>query len=285
MATALTIAGSDSSGGAGIQADLKSFAAFGVYGLSAITAVTAQNTERITRSLVLPPDLVRAQIDAVVGDVGADATKIGMLGTAPIVAVVAEAIERHGLANIVLDPVLVSTSGDRLLDDWGTEELRRRLVPLARVVTPNLAEAEVLTGIRGSGEGGAARTAFAGLFQATQKGRQGQRLEYEAFEPLALKVFEQIEHEVREHWPAAGLGIHHRIGPLDVGEASVVIVAATAHRADAFHACRYAIERVKQIAPVWKHEFFEDGDAWVEGATADPHDAQARDAALARACA
>src|SRR5206468_683471 len=102
--------------------------------------------------------------------------------------------------------------------------------------------------------------------------------------PLALKVFGQIDAEIGEHWPGAILALHHRIGRLHIGEASVAIVVGTPHRAEAFQACRYAIERVKQIAPVWKHEFFDDGDAWVEGAVADPEDATARAEALTRAC-
>jgi molybdopterin synthase catalytic subunit len=137
---------------------------------------------------------------------------------------------------------------------------------------------------RAIGEGCGGIASFVGVVRGTHRGRPVRRLEYEAFEPLAIKVFRRIEEEVREQWPDASLGLHHRVGPLEVGEASVVVVAATAHRAEAFQACRYAIERVKQIAPVWKHEFFEDGDAWIEGATADPEDANARHEALARAC-
>ena len=110
-------------------------------------------------------------------------------------------------------------------------------------------------------------------------------LEYEAFEPLAIKVFRQIADEVAEEWPGSILGLVHRTGRLDVGDASVVIVASAPHRAEAFAACRFAIERVKQIAPVWKHEFFDDGEAWVEGAVADPADPDARRAARERACA
>ena len=138
---------------------------------------------------------------------------------------------------------------------------------------------------RSHGEGCGAVASFLGVVRASHKGRRVRYLEYEAFEPLALKVFEQIAREVAEHWPGARLGVQHRVGRLDVGDASVAIVAATAHRAEAFQACRFAIERVKQIAPVWKHEFFEDGDAWVEGALADPADDGARREALTRACA
>ena len=137
---------------------------------------------------------------------------------------------------------------------------------------------------RASGEGCGAIASFVGVVRATHKGRAVRRLEYEAFDALALKTFGRIETEVSEHWPGARMGLHHRVGPLAVGDASVVIVATTPHRAEAFQACRYAIERVKQIAPVWKHEFFDDGDMWVEGAAADPDDAGARREALARAC-
>ncbi len=147
--TALTIAGSDSSGGAGIQADLKTFAAFGVYGLSAITAVTAQNTLGVLASLVLPADLVTAQIEAVAGDDSVPrirATKTGMLATAAIVEAVAAAIRELELPSLVVDPVMVATSGQRLLDDDGVRALCAELVPLAMVVTPNIPEAEILSG-------------------------------------------------------------------------------------------------------------------------------------------
>jgi len=135
------------------------------------------------------------------------------------------------------------------------------------------------------GEGTGAFASFLGVVRATHQGRAVQHLDYEAFEPLALKVFTRIEQEIAEHWPAATLGLAHRVGRLRVGEASVAIVVATPHRAQAFQACRYAIERVKQIAPVWKHEFFAGGEAWVEGAVADPEDEAARKTALATACA
>jgi molybdopterin synthase catalytic subunit len=133
-------------------------------------------------------------------------------------------------------------------------------------------------------EGCGAVTTFLGVVRATHQGRAVRYLEYEAFEPLAVKTFEQIDAETREIWPHAILALHHRVGRLAIGDASVAIAVATAHRAEAFQACRYAIERVKQIAPVWKHEFFDDGDAWVEGAIADPSDAAARQYALDRAC-
>jgi molybdopterin synthase catalytic subunit len=109
-------------------------------------------------------------------------------------------------------------------------------------------------------------------------------LDYEAYEPLAVAAFRQIADETAGRWPGARLAIHHRTGRLEIGEASVVIAAASPHRADAFSACRYAIERVKQIAPVWKHEHFVGGDVWIEGAAADPHDEAARQLAFERAC-
>ena len=147
MRTALTIAGSDSGGGAGIQADLKTFAAFGVYGTSAITALTAQNTVAVTGVHVAPAEFVVAQIEAVVSDLGCDAAKTGMLATAGIVEAVAAAIARFKLPNLVVDPVMVAKSGDHLLAAEAVDAVRRLLVPLAHVVTPNVPEAEVLTGI------------------------------------------------------------------------------------------------------------------------------------------
>jgi len=146
MRTALTIAGSDSSGGAGIQADLKTFAAFGIYGLSAITAVTAQSTRGIEAALALDADFVTAQIEAVAGDFTIDATKIGMLANAAIVEAVAAAIAELDLPLVIVDPVLVSSSGDRLLDEDGVRALCAELLPRARVVTPNIPEAELLLG-------------------------------------------------------------------------------------------------------------------------------------------
>lgn len=134
------------------------------------------------------------------------------------------------------------------------------------------------------GEGCGALCTFVGVVRATHAGRRVRYLEYEAFEPLAVKTFERIAGEIDAEWPDARVAIHHRIGRLDVGQASVVVVAAAAHRADAFEACRYAIERVKQIAPIWKREFFDGGDVWIEGATADPADERARAEAERVAC-
>jgi len=141
---ALTIAGSDSGGGAGIQADLKTFAALGVHGTSAITAITAQNTVGVTDILELPTTLVRAQIAAVVEDIGVQATKTGMLSSAAIIDTVAQAIEDYALRDLVVDPVMVAKGGAKLLRDDAVQALRERLIPLAAVVTPNLPEAEVL---------------------------------------------------------------------------------------------------------------------------------------------
>ncbi len=144
---------------------------------------------------------------------------------------------------------------------------------------------EVEREARARGEGCGALCSFVGVVRATHRERRVRYLEYEAYEPLALTVFTMIEREIAREWPGALLALHHRTGRLDIGEASVVIVVAAAHRAEAFQACRYAIERVKQVAPVWKHEFFADGDAWVEGATADPDNEQARLEARRLACA
>jgi hydroxymethylpyrimidine/phosphomethylpyrimidine kinase len=146
MKRAMTIAGSDSGAGAGIQADLKTFAAHGVYGTSAITALTAQNTRGVTGVHVVPAEFVTLQIEAVAGDIGCDAVKTGMLATAVIVEAVAAAVESLELPNLVVDPVMVSKGGDRLLADEAVHALRTTLLPLARVVTPNVPEAEVLTG-------------------------------------------------------------------------------------------------------------------------------------------
>jgi len=148
MHIALTIAGSDSSGAAGIQADLKTFAALGVYGVSAMTAVTAQNTAGITSIEALAADRVTEQIEAVAGDVTIHATKIGMLATSAIVEAVAAAISELELPMVVLDPVIASTSGTRLLDDEGIQAMLTELIPRVRVITPNLPEAEVLSGRR-----------------------------------------------------------------------------------------------------------------------------------------
>ena len=145
--TAMTIAGSDSGGGAGIQADLKTFAALGVYGTSVLTAITAQNTLGVTGIYEVPTDLIKAQIEAVVSDIGADAVKTGMLSSTEIIETVAQQVHRLGLTTLVVDPVMVAKGGDRLLREDAVEALRTKLLPLATVVTPNISEVEVLTGI------------------------------------------------------------------------------------------------------------------------------------------
>ncbi|HEV8242171.1 MAG TPA: bifunctional hydroxymethylpyrimidine kinase/phosphomethylpyrimidine kinase [Thermoanaerobaculia bacterium] len=144
----LTIAGSDSGGGAGIQADLKTFAAHGAYGMSVLTAVTAQNTLGVTAAHVLPVEIVRAQLDAVLADLGVDAIKVGMLATAAIVEAVADGLAAAPAVPIIVDPVMVAKGGASLLADDAVDALRARLLSLATVVTPNLPEAERLTGRR-----------------------------------------------------------------------------------------------------------------------------------------
>ena len=146
MPVALTIAGSDSGGGAGIQADLKTFTMLGVYGASVLTSITAQNTLGVQGIHDLPPEFVALQIDSVMSDIGANACKTGMLSNAGIVAAVADGIRRHGVRNLVVDPVMVAKGGERLLRPDAEEALIERLLPLALIVTPNIPEAEVLWG-------------------------------------------------------------------------------------------------------------------------------------------
>ena len=146
MRTALSIAGSDSGGGAGIQADLNTFQRFGVFGTTAITAITAQNTRGVMKWEAVSPELVQAQIDAVVIDLPPAASKSGMLANAAVAATVATAIREHKLRNFVLDPVMIATSGDLLLEKDAVEVIRMQLVPLATLVTPNLPEAALLSG-------------------------------------------------------------------------------------------------------------------------------------------
>ena len=150
--TVLTIAGSDSGGGAGIQADIKTISALGCYAASAITAITVQNTLGVQAVHPVPLDILRGQIDAVLSDIGADAIKIGMLHSSEVVNLVAEMIEKYQLRNIVLDPVMVSTSGHRLIEEDAVEVIKTRLMPLARVITPNVPEAEILAGCKIAGE-------------------------------------------------------------------------------------------------------------------------------------
>jgi hydroxymethylpyrimidine/phosphomethylpyrimidine kinase len=150
----LTVAGSDSGGGAGIQADLKTFQAFGVFGTSVLTAITAQDTTGVRGVHPVPLEMVRAQLDAVAEDLRPAAVKTGMLATTALVETVADGLMDHGLTPYVMDPVMVATSGARLLDTEATEALVRRLLPLATLITPNLEEARILTGLPVLGESG-----------------------------------------------------------------------------------------------------------------------------------
>ena len=144
----LTIAGSDSGGGAGIQADIKAISALGCFATSAITAVTVQNTLGVEAVHPIPLDILRGQIDAVLSDIGTDAVKIGMLHSAEVVEVVADVLQKYNIRNVVLDPVMVSTSGHRLIEESAIDTLRRVLIPRARVITPNIPEAEILAGVK-----------------------------------------------------------------------------------------------------------------------------------------
>ena len=153
---------------------------------------------------------------------------------------------------------------------------------LFRVTADPLDVAALSEGVAAPGCGAIAT--FVGIVRDHNADRRVLWLTYEAYEPLARKALVRIGEETAAQWPSVRLGIHHRVGHLAIGDASVVIAAASAHRADAFAACRYAIERVKQIVPIWKHEHFEGGDVWIEGATADPSDEAARQRALSVAC-
>ena len=159
-------------------------------------------------------------------------------------------------------------------------------VPLFAIGPAPLALEPLVSAVASESDGvdGAVVT-FLGLVRNHNQGRRVQYLEYEAYEPLAMKAFARIDDEVRQRWPGVRAALHHRTGRLAIGDASVAIVTASPHRGDAFAACRYVIERVKQIVPVWKHEHFDGGDVWIEGATADPDNRQAREAAERIACA
>jgi molybdopterin synthase catalytic subunit len=152
-------------------------------------------------------------------------------------------------------------------------------------VTSEPLQLETVVGLVSTSGGFGAIASFVGVVRNQNQNRAVTHLEYEAYEPLAVKALEQIRREGTEQWPGVLLAVHHRIGRLEIGEASIVIAAASAHRADAFAGCRYVIERVKQIVPIWKHEFFEGGEVWIEGATANPGDDAARLEAVRRACA
>jgi len=151
-------------------------------------------------------------------------------------------------------------------------------------ITPSVLDPVALAGLVDDPGHGAVCTCV-GVVRDHHAGRRVTHLVYEAYEPLALKALDRIVAECADAWPTARVAIHHRTGPLSIGEASVIIAAGSPHRADAFAAARYSIERIKQIVPIWKHEYFDGGTAWVEGATADPDDAEARAEAMRRACA
>jgi molybdopterin synthase catalytic subunit len=157
------------------------------------------------------------------------------------------------------------------------------MVPLTAITTAPLDTEALVRALDIAGIG--AVTTFIGLVRDHNLGRRVLHLEYEAYEALALRGLDLIVTEATAQWPAVRLAIHHRTGRMEIGEASVAIAAASPHRADAFAASRYAIERIKQIVPIWKHEYFEGGDVWIEGATADPDNSEARDQALRIACA
>jgi molybdopterin synthase catalytic subunit len=156
-------------------------------------------------------------------------------------------------------------------------------VPQVAVTSEPLDSNALAALIDATGDG--AVVTFAGVVRDHNQGRHVQFLEYEAYEPLAVRALQRIVDEARELWPGARIAVHHRLGRLDIGEASIVIAAASAHRRDAFAACRYTIERVKQIVPIWKREHFDGGEVWLEGATADPDDQAAREKAYRTACA
>ena len=161
MKKALTIAGSDSSGGAGIQADIKTMTMNGVYAMSAITALTAQNTTGVTGILEVSQDFLTKQLDAVFEDIFPDAVKIGMVSSSELIRVIADSLARYRAANIVVDPVMVATSGARLIEDEAIDTLKSRLLPLATVITPNIPEAEILSGMTITDEAGMEKAARA----------------------------------------------------------------------------------------------------------------------------
>jgi len=157
-------------------------------------------------------------------------------------------------------------------------------MPLVAVTSDRLNLDALTSELAQNATGDGAVASFAGLVRNHNQGRTVRFLEYEAYEPLAVRALDRIIDEARDLWPGARLAVHHRIGRLEIGEVSVAIVAASPHRGDAFAACRYAIERIKQIVPIWKHEHFEGGDVWLEGATADPDDETAKQSAYKTAC-
>jgi molybdopterin synthase catalytic subunit len=157
------------------------------------------------------------------------------------------------------------------------------MTPVAVTASPLDLDSLIRWVSRDGGHGAIAT--FLGVVRDHNVNRIVTHLEYEAYEPMAVKALEQICREADSEWPGIRIAVHHRTGRLAIGEASIVIAAASAHRAAAFAACRYVIERVKQIVPIWKHEFFEGGEVWIEGATANPEDEAARLEAVRRACA
>jgi molybdopterin synthase catalytic subunit len=159
-------------------------------------------------------------------------------------------------------------------------------VPLLAIGPDALALEPLVSAVAAQSDGvDGAIVTFLGLVRNHNQGRRVQYLEYEAYAPLALTTFARIDTEARETWKGVRMALHHRTGRIEIGEASVAIVAASPHRGDAYAACRYVIERVKQIAPIWKREYFDGGDVWIEGAIADPDDARARAEAERVACA
>ena len=159
------------------------------------------------------------------------------------------------------------------------------MVPLVAVTAAPLDLSTLIAAVAQSASADGAITSFVGLVRDHNQGRRVSFLEYEAYDSLAVRALNLIIEEARGTWPGARLGVHHRTGRLEIGEASIIIVAASPHRAEAFASCRYVIERVKQIVPIWKHEHFDGGDVWLEGATADPADEAARAQARRIACA
>ena len=157
--------------------------------------------------------------------------------------------------------------------------------PLVAVGSAPLDITTLTRALTSHGTGDGAVVSFAGLVRDHNQGRRVRFLEYEAYEALAVSAMERIVVETRSAWPSTRLALHHRTGRLEIGEASIIIVAVSAHRSDAFAACRYAIERVKQIVPIWKREYFDGGDVWLEGSPADPDDVAARQKAYKIACA
>jgi molybdopterin synthase catalytic subunit len=174
---------------------------------------------------------------------------------------------------------------DSMHDEVRSKADTTTTIPLLAVTADPLDLTALIAEIEKAATAEGAITSFIGLVRDHNQGRRVSFLEYEAYEPLAVRALQLIVDEAKTSWPDARLAVHHRIGRLEIGEASIIIVAASPHRAQAFAACRYTIERVKQIVPIWKHEHFEGGDVWLEGAIADPTDEEARDKARRIACA